>query len=338
MRAGRLALAAGLTALLLGGMAAPASAVSVTLTGAGSGQENGGSATVTIQAVNTSPAPSLPAAGTAPASPAAASSGGGGGGGGAAPSCGVTAPPAGLNLAGGMSFGTGPGGSGPATFIPAGTPGTWAVTSCFSGFGSTGLPVFLPGGGVAPAGGGGPPGAPPVPVISPAQLAQIAQNQIQLQAPPLQLSPAVGVNQIVHVPTWAWLPPAAFVALHATAAAGPVVVTATAAPQSINITYTDGGSSKSVPCTGAGTPYSDALATQLAPARPILAASPTCGWTFQNSSAGAPGEKDAVSATVTYGVTWTVTGAAGGGNLGALISPPTAYGVQVAEVQAIITH
>ncbi len=177
-----------------------------------------------------------------------------------------------------------------------------------------------------------------MPVISPAQLAQIAQNQIQLVAPPLQLSPAVGVNQIVHVPTWAWLPPADYAPLTATAAAGPVVVTATASPQSINITYTDGGPSKSVSCAGAGTPYSDALAAQLSPARPILAASPSCGWTFQNSSAGAPAEKDPVSATVTYGVTWTVTGAAGGGNLGALVSPPTAYAVQVAEVQAIITH
>lgn len=162
-------------------------------------------------------------------------------------------------------------------------------------------------------------------------------GELVLPAPPLQLSPAAGVNQIVNVPTWAWLPPGAYTNLTATAAAGPVVVTATAAPQSINITYTDGGSSRNVSCAGAGTPYSDQLAAQIDPGFPIRAASPSCGWTFANSSAQAPGQKEPVSAEVTYHVTWAVTaGAVGGGDLGMLASPPTDLGVQVAEVQAIV--
>lgn len=116
------------------------------------------------------------------------------------------------------------------------------------------------------------------------------------------------------------------------------MVTATASPTSMTISYTDGGASRSVTCAGPGTPYSDALAAQEDPGSPIRAPSPDCGWTFENSSAGAPAEREPVSATVTYEVTWMVTGAAGGGDLGPLTSPPAVDAVQVAEIEAIVTR
>jgi hypothetical protein len=184
--------------------------------------------------------------------------------------------------------------------------------------------------------------AAPVPVITPQQLAQQAEAQIQLAAPALQLSPDTEIDpeakQIVNAPTWAWLPAGEWVPLHATAAAGPVVVTATATPLSININYTDGGSGHSVSCSGPGTPFDAQLASQEDPSAPLSAASPDCGWTFRTVSDAAPGGKDTITATVTYDVTWAVQGAAGGGDLGDLASPVTNYAVPVAQIQVLNTN
>lgn len=152
------------------------------------------------------------------------------------------------------------------------------------------------------------------------------------------MSPAADANhwQYVHVPSWAWVPEADWVPLHATASVPGVVVTATATPVELDITYLDGGVSHTVKCNGPGTPYSDSLAAQIDPSKPIDAASPDCGWTFQNSSAGQPNEAVPVSARIVYNASWTVTGAAGGGNLGALTSPSDNFSVRVAEVQSIV--
>jgi hypothetical protein len=173
-------------------------------------------------------------------------------------------------------------------------------------------------------------------------LAQIAFGEIQLTAPGLQLSPASETNpaidQIVNAPTWAWMPAAGWQPLSATAAAGPVVVTATASPTGLNVTYGDGTETHTVTCNGPGTPYSDQLANQEDPSAPLSAASPDCGWTYQHTSADGPGGKEPVTATVTYHVTWTVTGAPGGGDLGPLNSPPTTYDVPVAEIQVLNTN
>ncbi len=169
----------------------------------------------------------------------------------------------------------------------------------------------------------------------------MAYGEIQLTAPGLHLSPSSETNpaidQIVNAPTWAWVPAGSWQPLSATAAAGPVVVTATASPSSINVTYGDGGGTQTVTCAGPGTPYSDQLANSEDPAAPLSAASPDCGWTYQHTSGSAPGGKEPVNAVVTYHVTWTVTGAVGGGDLGPLNSPPTIYDVPVAEIQVVNT-
>jgi hypothetical protein len=179
-----------------------------------------------------------------------------------------------------------------------------------------------------------------VPVaIDPLALAEQAEREIRLPEPPIELSPPVspGHWQYVHVPTWAWLGQGGWASPSASAAAGGVAVTATATPVSLELRYMDGATTHTVVCSGPGTPYSPTLASAEDPAAPIRAASPSCGWTYQNSSASAPGEQEPVRATLTYRVTWTATGAAGGGNLGVLVSPATALGVRVAEVQAVVS-
>lgn len=173
-------------------------------------------------------------------------------------------------------------------------------------------------------------------------MAQIAYGEIQLSAPGLQLSPSSEANpaidQIVNAPTWAWVPAGSWQPLSATASAGPVVVTATASPSSINVTYGDGNETRTATCAGPGTPYSDQLANHEDPGAPLSAASPDCGWTYRHTSAGAPKGKEPVNAVVTYHVTWSVTGAPGGGDLGPLNSPPTIYNVPVAEIQVVNTN
>ncbi len=216
--------------------------------------------------------------------------------------------------------------------IPPGTPGTWYIDTCYSNV-TFPLPVFVP----------GVPGTPaPPPPPSPAQLAQIAYGEIRLPAPGLQLSPSTQANpavpQIVGAPTWAWVPSSSWAALSATASAGPVVVTATASPAMIRLSYTDGGQTSTTVCRGPGTPYSDDLAGRESPAAPLSAASPDCGWTYRHPSARAPGGRVPVTGVVTYNVTWTVTGAPGGGDLGPLNSPPTTYSVPVSEIQVLNTR
>jgi hypothetical protein len=188
-----------------------------------------------------------------------------------------------------------------------------------------------------------PTGTPPKAVVTPRQLSVEAENQLTPPRPSVQTSPATAHRQIAHVPTWVWIPAADWVPLHATASVPGVVVTATATPVKIDITYRDDGATHNVVCNGPGTPYSDALADaefarmpDKAPAMTaIIAPSPDCGWTYRYSSAGEPNEAVPVSVRVVYDASWTVTGAAGGGRLGTVTSAPENLSLQVEEIQAL---
>jgi hypothetical protein len=86
------------------------------------------------------------------------------------------------------------------------------------------------------------------------------------------------------------------------------------------------GDGAAVTCHGPGTPY--------AGGNPA-AASPTCGHAYERSSAGQPGGAYRVTATITWDITWTSTGGAGG------VMPPlqttAAAQFRVAESQALNT-
>ncbi len=322
--------------------------------GTGSGEFGTGSGSVDISATNTAntggPQPGGPAQGVASSGVSAGNAGSGNTSGSSpapapTPACGLAPAPSNVIAPGspGLSWATVPGAQGSEslgaiTLIQPGTPGTWYLDSCNMVLGAP-LSMFFP---PAPAGPGGGAPAPAPPPPSPAQLAQLAYGEIQLTPPGLQLSPSSETNpaidQIVNAPTWAWVPAGSWKPLSATAAAGPVMVTATATPSSINVTYGDGSGTQTASCAGPGTPYSDQLANHEDPGAPLSAASPDCGWTYQHTSAGAPGGKEPVMAVVTYQVAWTVTGAAGGGNLGPLNSPPTIYDVPVGEIQVVNTN
>ncbi len=163
------------------------------------------------------------------------------------------------------------------------------------------------------------PGAAPVP--SPQQLAEQARSQLRLPSPMIASSPAG--KQLVRLPTWLWLNRAMWQPHLATATVPAVSVTATATPTSVSWSTGDG---TTVSCTGPGTPFPAGGAAQ--------AASPDCGHTYQRSSAGNPGERFAITATVSWRVTW-----AGGGATGAFpdLTTSVAASLRVAEAQALGT-
>ncbi len=212
-------------------------------------------------------------------------------------------------------------------YIPAGVAGQWYLVSCN---GQIGQAHFVPQGP-----GPGPPGPPPP---SPQQLMEQAKNHLVLPPPALQLSPAADGWQYVQMPTWLWVPPSGWTPITATARAGPVTVTVTAAPVRLQVVYQTGATtSATTTCAGPGTPYSEELATTEDPGLPVQAASPDCGWTWHESSTDTADHRYAVTAQVAYHLAWTVTGAAGGGDLGELPSAATSLRVPVGEIQAVNT-
>ena len=182
-------------------------------------------------------------------------------------------------------------------------PGTWYAKMCIDTDAntSTGTVVWVPD--PAPA--------------SPAALAEEALRYAPLPAPGIGMNPPAGRDQLVNVPTWLWVDPAAWSPVSASASAGGVTVTTTATPQRVVWDMGDGGV---VACAGAGTPYN--------PAQPI--AVPTCSYTYRR-----PAERVVVTATIEWSVRWKATNGAGG-DLG-VVRRASSLPVRVAESQAVNT-
>ena len=133
-------------------------------------------------------------------------------------------------------------------------------------------------------------------------VAQQAASQLNLDSPLIGTSPPAGSEQLVRLPTWLWVDPAGWQSQHATASVPGVSVTANAAPTSVTWTLGDG---TTLTCRGPGTAFPAGVDP--------TAASPDCGHTYTNTSAGQPGGTFTVTATVTWAITW-----AGGGQAGTL--------------------
>jgi hypothetical protein len=130
-------------------------------------------------------------------------------------------------------------------------------------------------------------------------------------------------DQVVNLPSWLWVDRSQFAPQTSSVAAGAVNVTVTAIPERVTWNMGDGAQ---VVCAGPGTPY-DAT-------RADASQSTDCGYTYRRSSANQPNQRYAVTATIDWHATFTVTGAPGGGTLGT-IQRSTTVGVQVGEVQAV---
>jgi hypothetical protein len=176
-----------------------------------------------------------------------------------------------------------------------------------------------------PAGCAAPGGCAPAPALPPpGVLAQWARRYLVLPSPVIRSSPAQVDLQLTQLPTWLWISQAMWAPQSKTAAVAGESVTATATP--VSVTWHPGDGS-TVTCHGPGIAY----ISTYSPSSP----SPDCGHTYSRSSAGQPGGAYHVTATITWDITWTGTGGAGGALPPLFTTAAAAF--RVAESQAVNT-
>jgi hypothetical protein len=164
---------------------------------------------------------------------------------------------------------------------------------------------------------------PNAPTVTPAQLAQQAVKDLPLHKPKLGVAPDPGGAGLVGLPVWLWLgdEPNSWGTVTATAQVPGLSVTATATSQKVDWTMGDG---HTVTCANRGTRYDASYGNQL---------SPTCGYRYERSSRGQPSGTYALTASVTWQITW-----AGGGQTGSLTQTVTSdpIAVRIDELQVVI--
>lgn len=231
--------------------------------------------------------------GGTPGNPGTSGSGGAGG----------TSTASGSGTPDGTSTGGGAVAIAPGEGAPSGCPGTENKTfgcvpkGCTITVQTLACPIGIPG--TAPAAKGKAKARPALP--APGVLAQLAERYLRLPSPQIRSSPAPAALQLTQLPVWLWVAPAAWQPQSKTASVPGESVTATASPSSAAWSM---GNGATVTCTGPGTPYTAA-------ADPA-AASPTCGYTYLESSAGQPGGAYPVTVTITWAITWKGPGGTGG--------------------------
>lgn len=188
-------------------------------------------------------------------------------------------------------------------------PGGWYLQTCLGSTTGTelGQLVWVPG--AAP--------------VAPEAVARQAASRLRLGSPKIGSSPAPGTAQLVSLPTWLWIDRTGWGTRSATATVPGVSVTATATPTKVTWVMGDGST---VVCRGPGTVFPTGGDPK--------AASPDCGHTYTRSSAGQPGQAFAVTATITWAISW-----AGAGQAGTLPELTTRADARftVAESQALVT-
>lgn len=211
-----------------------------------------------------------------------------------------------------------------AAALPPGgpTPGQWYVLACNG-------QDFIPSTGLFWMPTGNPPAAAASP-INPLTLAEKAADEIRLPPPSIYTNPSG--TTYANFDTWLWIDPDVWHPLVAKASAGTVTATATATPSSVTWSMGDGST---VVCEGPGTAYDQG--------EPPGEQSTECSYTYRETSSGEPSSdgdpNDAafpVTATITWSVTWTATGAPGGGSLPALETSSTVP-LRVEQVESVGT-
>ena len=182
-----------------------------------------------------------------------------------------------------------------------------------------------------------PPGAsPPGPGVLVATLG--AQAVAKLPLPTVSMASAPGAagrlfaETFVNFPTFFWLDNAQWRPLSATANDGFKSVTATATPESATFGMGDG---HQLVCNGPGVPWHAGVESSY------------CSYTYAASSVHRPqvgsdvnDRPYIVTATVTYQVAWTCSGACGGqntGTVGAVNGPTSRSPLVVGEIQTVVT-
>ncbi|MGP0107386.1 MAG: hypothetical protein ACLPR9_00715 [Acidimicrobiales bacterium] len=169
---------------------------------------------------------------------------------------------------------------------------------------------------------------PSSPAVDPRSVALQAERSLALPAPGSHFNPTAA--SVVNLPTWLWIDAGIWHSYSITASVGSVSATAVANPTLVTWSMGDGGQ---VTCPGPGTSYNLG--------QPSSGQSTQCEYSYLQSSAGQPspnGNPDdgafAVSATVSWAVSWSAQGTAGGGEL-PMLSTSSRSTVRVEQVQSI---
>lgn len=188
-------------------------------------------------------------------------------------------------------------------------PGEWRIRRCFGADGrETSFDLVF-------AAAGQP--------VDPLSLARQARERLPLGAPVVATSPDADQVQLVGVPTWLWVA-GGWAEQSASASVPGVSVTVRADPVRVTWVMGEGGR---VMCTGPGQPFD--------PQVPEAAQATDCSYTYPRSSAAQPDARFTVTATITWRVSWTASGVAGGGDLGEVERSATVP-LRVAEGQALV--
>lgn len=162
------------------------------------------------------------------------------------------------------------------------------------------------------------------PAPDPEDLATRALQRTPLPAPTITITPPPD-KVLVNAAMWLSIDSAEWNTYSATATAGGVTSTVTAAPERV---VWDMGDGQQVTCAGPGTAYDSS--------RDYFGQHPECGYVYRRSSAGYPGDVVSVTATIYFQVTWSASGAPGGGDLGTVSRTSAPLPVRVNEIQTVV--
>ena len=190
---------------------------------------------------------------------------------------------------------------------------SWAFMQCIGGRAGSGPLAVL----VSAATG--------APAVTPQQLLQQALQELQVPTLRAQTAPPRGQDALVGLPEWFWVARGQWHPLSVTVSAGPVWATATATPTSLS--FQPGAGLGQRACAGPGTAYNKA--------RPATQQHTDCSFTYLQPSVGQPGNEYQASITVTWNITWTGSGGAGG-EVNAGLQIPFNFPVPVAQGEALV--
>jgi len=164
------------------------------------------------------------------------------------------------------------------------------------------------------------------PAISPFDLFKIAIGELSVPTLAAATAPPRGRDGLVGLPEWYWVAAGQWHPVSVTVRAGPVWATASAKPT--DLSYVPGGGMGSVSCRGPGTPFSRTVAAGRQHS--------SCSYTYARASKGQPANAFQAGLFVTWTVSWTGSGGAGG-----LVTNDyttgSAFPVRVAQAEALVT-
>lgn len=163
------------------------------------------------------------------------------------------------------------------------------------------------------------------PSVSPVELLKIAIGELSVPTLAAKTAPPMGKNGLVGLPEWFWVPRSEWKPVSITVTAGPVFAVAKASPTTM--TYAPGGGLGSVSCAGPGAVFARGTSA--------TGQHTACSYTYDQPSAGQPDSAYQAAVVVTWTISWTGSGGAGG-TITTGYTTGTAFGVRVAQAEALV--